>query len=157
MDTARRPIGYYLKQLDRLIEERFERDLATHRIARRHWQILNILHSGPTDSPALTEALRPFWTASGIAQQAVLDDLVQRGTVSHDSESYDLTPSGRALHAAVLERVTATRELLLDGLTADDYQTVVDTLQHMARNLDGDENHHQQAGPMPAGVAKALG
>jgi hypothetical protein len=49
--------------------------------------------------------------------------------------------AGRALHAAALERVTATRQLLLDGLTADDYETVVDTLQHMARNLDGDENH----------------
>ncbi len=136
MTIHRRPIGYYLKLLDRLIDERFERDLSAHAMGRRHWQVLNVLQAGPADRDALSEALRPFWTESGLALADVLRDLTGRGAVAHDGGRYELTSAGRELHTAVQERVAATRERLLDGLTADDYRAVIDTLARMARNLE---------------------
>jgi DNA-binding MarR family transcriptional regulator len=150
MNSAQRPIGYYLKLLDRRIEERFAADLAGEGIARRHWQVLNVLHAGPSGSDALAEALRPFWTESGIPLQAVLDDLADRGAVAREGDANGLTAAGRALRAAVLERVTATRNRLLDGLTAEDYTAVVETLQRMADNLGGGEAAPHQAAGAPA-------
>ena len=38
-----RPIGYWLKKLDRLIDEQFERQLSEAGLSRRQWQLLNLL------------------------------------------------------------------------------------------------------------------
>ena len=45
-----RPIGYWLKHLDRLIEATFDRTLADVGLGRRHWQTLNTLAGGPATS-----------------------------------------------------------------------------------------------------------
>ena len=44
---ARRPIGYRVKELDRLLEEFFCRALGPEGCTRRHWQLLNVLEVGP--------------------------------------------------------------------------------------------------------------
>jgi hypothetical protein len=38
MAARERPIGWWLKHLDGLIEAAFDRALATERLSRRHWQ-----------------------------------------------------------------------------------------------------------------------
>jgi hypothetical protein len=43
VEENRRPIGYWLKHLDRLIEDTFERTLSMEGLTRRHWQVLNTL------------------------------------------------------------------------------------------------------------------
>lgn len=43
MSEDRRPIGYWLKHLDGLIEAAFSRTLAGQGVTRRHWQALKIL------------------------------------------------------------------------------------------------------------------
>jgi hypothetical protein len=58
----RRPIGYWLKHLDRLIEDNFDRLLASEGLTRRHWQLLNTLHRGPSTHEELAEAVAPFVT-----------------------------------------------------------------------------------------------
>src|SRR4029450_9529752 len=60
MEQDRRPIGYWLKHLDRPIEETFERPLSSTGLTRRHWQVLNTLNSGRTTNVELAVALRPF-------------------------------------------------------------------------------------------------
>jgi hypothetical protein len=47
MREDRRPIGYWLKRLDGLIEQHFERTLAGEGVTRRQWQALNPCTSGP--------------------------------------------------------------------------------------------------------------
>lgn len=44
--AEKRPIGYWLKELDRLINERFDEDLAAGELSRRHWQMLHSLAEG---------------------------------------------------------------------------------------------------------------
>jgi hypothetical protein len=43
MSEDRRPIGYWLKHLDGLIEAAFSRTLAGQGVTRRHWQALKTL------------------------------------------------------------------------------------------------------------------
>ena len=40
---SERPIGYWLKKLDRLIDQQFETQLSTARLSRRQWLLLNLL------------------------------------------------------------------------------------------------------------------
>ena len=60
MAEDRRPIGYWLKHLDRLIEGNFERTLASEGLTRRHWQALNTLRTRPSTRAEIAAALAPF-------------------------------------------------------------------------------------------------
>jgi len=137
MKTTEAPIGYWLKHLDGLIEAHFDRALADHNLARRHWQALNMLSGGPLDEEHLEQGLRPFWTDGGITLKEVARELILRGwlTRGHDG-LYRLTPAGEAGHAALRNSVRLNRSLLMDGLTPHDYQATVAVLQRMAGNLE---------------------
>ena len=53
MDQLQRPIGYWLKHLDRLIEASFERIFADEGLTRRDWQVLSTLDAAPMDDGGL--------------------------------------------------------------------------------------------------------
>ena len=48
----RKPIGYWLKELDRLIEGTLDRALADEGVTRRDWQVLNALEPDPAPREA---------------------------------------------------------------------------------------------------------
>ena len=133
----RRPIGYWLKHLDRLIDETFDRTLGSDGLTRRHWQVLNTLEASPSTIAGLAAALRPFVGDDGTAVSAVVEDLAKRGWLRRfDNGDLELSAEGRSAHAAVTTRVTATRQLLRRGITDDEYVGVVTILQRMAANLE---------------------
>src|SRR5689334_1635809 len=103
-----RPIGYWLKEVDRLIEESFGRLLAEERLTRRHWQALNTIAEGPVRVMDVDAALVPFEPTVA----PVVDELVARGWVARTGETVNLTAEGRAAHATVSERVVASRKAL---------------------------------------------
>ncbi len=57
---ATKPIGYWLKHLDNLLERQFDATLADLDIGRRHWQLLNTLSRGPASREELTPRARPL-------------------------------------------------------------------------------------------------
>lgn len=130
-----KPIGYWLKLLDGLIESAFDGALAEQHVARRHWQALNVLASGPQDTPALDEALRPFWAEGAITIEQVVDDLQRRGWIEPCDGGFGLTPQGETARAAIAERVTGVRGQMMSGLEPDEYESTVNTLARMAGNL----------------------
>jgi len=137
MADDRRPIGYWLKHLDRLIEGAFELTLASEDLTRRHWQVLNTLHTGPSTHAEIADALAPFLIDEPGAAREVVDDLVAKGWVEPGQDDrLALTATGIRAHAALLERVTATRQLLVRGVTEDEYRAVIDVLRRMAANLE---------------------
>ncbi|HEU5473092.1 MAG TPA: MarR family winged helix-turn-helix transcriptional regulator [Actinophytocola sp.] len=123
-----RPIGYWLKEIDRRIEADFARLLAAERLTRRHWQVLNTLASGESDIEA---ALAPFRSAAEPTMAPVLADLAARGWV----DGTTLTADGRRAHADLAERVQASRLRLTEGISAEEYATVLAVLERMAGNL----------------------
>lgn len=133
-----KPIGYWLKHLDTLIDADFERALADSGLSRRHWQILHSLNAGPRSTGELTAALRPFWAEGAITLDDALEALRARGWVVRAAGDgpYALTPLGADGHAAVAERIGVTRRRLMDGMTDEQYTETVRVLSRMAANLE---------------------
>jgi len=133
---AGRPIGYWLKHLDRLIDDSFSRALAADELTRRHWQVLNTLARGPASPAELTQALELFLRGDPAQLATTVDDLIGRGWVSRDQQDrLCLTAGGRTAHQITQQRVQQTRDLLLRGVSADQYGAVIGTLAQMAANL----------------------
>ena len=138
--SERKPIGYWLKELDRRIEETLDRALAGEDVTRRDWQVLNALGPAPTPREAVVETLRPFWGVEAVDPDAVLEALVVRGWALHDpADRYLLSPEGEAARAGLLERVKELRGAIADGVTPEQYNTTIDTLRRMAENLEAIE------------------
>lgn len=131
------PIGYWLKRLDRAIDGALDSTLAAEDLARRHWQTMNFLHQGPSDAPALAEALRPFWGQGAITLDEVLSDLERRALIVNEGGRYALTAAGKATRAKIAEHVGVTRRRLVDGVTREEYLATVEVLQRMTANLEG--------------------
>ena len=131
------PIGYWLKRLDRAIDGALDSTLAAEDLARRHWQTMNFLHEGPSDAPALAEALRPFWGQGAITLDEVLSDLERRALIVNDGGRYALTAAGKATRAKIAKHVDVTRRRLVDGVTQEEYLATVEVLQRMTANLEG--------------------
>jgi DNA-binding IclR family transcriptional regulator len=132
-----KPIGYWLKHLDGLIEAAAERAFAEEKLTRRHWQIMNVLRESPQEEAGLTEAIRPFWGPGVITLHEVTGELTRRGWLTQDDAGrYSLTPAGLAGHATVEEKVRGIRAAFLTGLTEEDYFGTLRVLQRMATNLE---------------------
>ena len=128
-----KPIGYWLKTLDQLIDENFDRALAAGGLQRRHWQILNIVKTSAATSAEIAAALGPFWAEGAITLDDALADLTRRGWIT-GPEPRRLTADGDQAHDAIRER-TNLRQKIMAGLTAEQYTQTVAVLEQMAANL----------------------
>jgi DNA-binding MarR family transcriptional regulator len=138
---ARKPIGYWLKHLDRLIEDTFDRTMTDAGLTRRHWQALNTLARGPSRRSELQTALDPFVRADPAALVTIIDELAAFGWVQTGEDGrWCLTASGVAAHQRIQEDVDRTRRLILTNVTADEYTQVIDVLQRMATGLESPGN-----------------
>jgi DNA-binding MarR family transcriptional regulator len=132
----RRPIGFWLKLVDRLIDEGFDAVLGEAGLTRRHWKVLNLLHAEPATVQQTDRILAPFLDASEATTRPVLDDLHARGWVTWtDDQHATLTEAGTAAHAELLRKVSRNRERLSAGITPQEYGATIDVLRRMAVNL----------------------
>jgi hypothetical protein len=140
---ARKPIGFWLKELDRLIEGTLDRALADEDVTRRDWQLLNALEPAPAPREEVIDAQRPFWGVEADEPGAVLEGLIARGWALRDPAGrFSLSPEGDAARAALLEKVKELRAAIADGITPEQYNTTVDTLGRMAENLRAISGDH---------------
>jgi hypothetical protein len=134
--TDRRPIGFWLKLVDRLIDEGFDRLLGDAGLTRRHWQALTALQAGPATVQELDTRLAPFLDDQEPTIRPVLDDLAARGWAVWTSGGRAAsTAAGAAAHGDLLAGVSAHRRRVADGITAEEYQATVAVLHRMAANL----------------------
>lgn len=157
MKPDEKPIGYWLKRLDSLIEQSFDALLADHQLTRRHWQMLNVLRDGA--DPA--KALAPFWQdtdphATATPPTAPRSDgptaLHQAGPATPDlavadlaargwTDGHRLSPAGEAAYAVLAERVRQYRATIAAGITEAEYATVIRVLRLMITNLEPANQH----------------
>lgn len=134
--TEARPIGFWLKLVDQLLDKTFADSLEEHGITRRQWQLLGVLARGPASMLELASALGPFLdTASGESVTDHVGELVESEWVSVDGDTYTLTERGTTAHARLTEIVDRMRALSVEGVTEGDYEATVATLERMATNL----------------------
>lgn len=135
MDTPR-PIGYWLKLVDRLIDEQFASTLEEHGVTRRQWQLLNVLSQGPATVEQLDAAVAPFLAADDTESSVDhLTELIDSGWVDATPAGYDITERGRGAFERLAEVVATQRTAMSQGLTAEQYEQTIAVLERMARNL----------------------
>jgi len=137
-----RPIGYWLKLVDRLIDESFDEVFHRSGLTRRHWQVLNTIREGVSEETDVDGVLSPFTGASagprhgaGTAVTAEIDDLVRRGWVTRSDTGLTVTVAGNHAYHDLLDAVSTSRERVAEGISREEYAQTVATLEHMARNL----------------------
>jgi hypothetical protein len=136
MVPEQRPIGYWLKLLDRLIDESFDRAIGEHGLTRRHWQVMSVLAHAPARERELADALAPF-LGDPTEIAATSADLVDRQwIITAGTGKFELTDLGREAQIRISQRVMQTRQVLVAGISAADYRCVVDVLGRMAGNLE---------------------
>jgi hypothetical protein len=121
MRPEERPIGYWLRELDRRLESCFAQSLASHDVSRREWQVLNGL--GPAD---------PFWGPGERPYLEVVAGLAARGWTTPVGE---LTAAGESARSSIAADVQQIRARAMAGLPDESYLTTVRTLAAMSANL----------------------
>ena len=132
---AELPIGYWLKHLDRLIENDFDRVLAADSLRRRHWQVLHSLHEEEGTVADLDRRLVPFLDEGEHSVLPVVDQLRERGWVE-GLVALKLTVLGRQTHDALFTRIQGARQRLTEGIGEEEYRATVDVLARMSANLE---------------------
>lgn len=127
-----RPIGYWIKAVDRLMAAAFATAFDNEGASRRDWRLLNAV-----DSTA---------PATGPLHPGKLRELVERGWVVEDGEGWTLTDEGRAAKERLGAIVDGIRAQIADAVSPEDFDTTVATLEQIALTLGWDENT-----PLPRG------
>ena len=131
-----RPIGFWLKLLDRLIDESFDATLDEHGVTRRQWQLLNVLQRGATSQAELDAAVAPFLGGDGETTTAAdIDELVDSDWVASSAAGFVLTQRGEQSFERLAEVVAGIRASVSEGVGDADYETTTRSLERMARNL----------------------
>lgn len=122
-----RPLGYWLKHIDTLLEDAFERLLAEQGLTRRRWQVLNTLATGPHSPLELAEALLPFENV-----ETTVQSLTRRGWVTG---AYELTEQGIQAHRVVQAKVLELRAKTREGISDEEFGTLLTLLERVATNV----------------------
>ena len=138
MDT--RPLGYWLRLVDRLIDEQFAMTLEEHGITRRQWQLMNVLAQAPASVEELDAAIAPFLAAATEEREREssvehLTELIESAWVDATPTGYELTVRGQAALERLAVVVAEQRTVITAGVTDAEYQQTVSVLQRVAGNL----------------------
>jgi DNA-binding MarR family transcriptional regulator len=135
-----RPIGFWLKLVDRLIDEQFASTLEEHGVTRRQWQLLNVLSREPSTVAQLDAAVAPFLSPTTDAAEPEssaehLAELLDSAWLTLADDTYELTERGRAAFDKLADVVAVNRTAMTQGLTQEQYDETLTVLERMARNL----------------------
>jgi hypothetical protein len=130
--TGSRPLGAWLRLVDRLIAREFATAFADDEVTRRDWMLLNAV-AGTVDAPWMTER----------AGKRIVR-LARRGWIARVDGSWSLTDSGREALDRLGAKVDAVRTKVAGALPADEFAQLTASLETIARELGWDESQ-----PMP--------
>lgn len=137
------PIGYWLKQADKLLTEKINEVQAANGVSRFEWQVLNLIcEAGSASKERIFEIMHTFIDAPS------LDDIIrhlmkpgwieQRGGPGSDPTEFQLTEEGQRQHEIILAMQKEIRRRAMQGISEGEYATVIRVLQQIVRNLEGD-------------------
>lgn len=128
-ESEGRPLGFWLKLVDRRISEEMESLFADDGITRRDWRMLNLL-AGTARDEHLAERLH--------AKPHVLHRLAERGWVAGFPP--EITEAGREARDRLESQVSALRERVAGAVSPENFATTLRSLEAIARELGWDES-----------------
>ncbi|MFE3451725.1 MarR family winged helix-turn-helix transcriptional regulator [Nonomuraea sp. NPDC059194] len=136
MRNVDRPIGYWVKHLHELIEGSLDDLLAVEGVTRRHWQVMNVLARRARSVADLDAELSPFLSDEEPSLRPYVEQLREKGWLE-TGEPVALTEEGRRAHAVLLDRISAGRTKVTEGIDPEEYTSTIDVLTRMSANLGG--------------------
>jgi DNA-binding MarR family transcriptional regulator len=136
--TKQQPIGYWLKHADEVITEHIDRVLSDNGFTRFRWQVLNIVYqAGTITRSGVFDTMQTFIDARQLDE--IIEGLVKEGWLVKQGEGkaahLTLTDVGKAQRETVFELQSEVRRRAMQGITEQEYATVIDVLQRMVKNL----------------------
>ena len=146
--NAQRPLGYWLKLVDSLIDEQFAATLEEHGVTRRQWQVLNLLEHRPATEAELSAGLLPFFASPDEPQSITehLAELVESGWIVLADGTYSITARGHISLLKLSDLVERIRTQSGQDLDGSEYDAVVASLEKIARNLGWNPAEEQEPG-----------
>src|SRR3546814_853949 len=129
--TPQRPLGFWLRTVDGLLDRAFAEALAKNDVSRRDWMLLNAV-DGTVDAPWLIERLA---RRSGRVRR-----LAERGWITETGDGWTLTDDGRAAKDRLGVAVEGIRERVAGAVSPDDFATTMTSLEAIARELGWNED-----------------
>lgn len=117
-DSADRPLGYWLKAVDRLMAAEFAAAFENEGVTRRDWRILNVV-----DGSVPAERRLP---------EHKLGRLIERGWIVRADEGWALTDEGRAAKERLGTIVDGIRLKVADAVSPEDLATTIAALEQIA-------------------------
>ncbi|PSR54968.1 hypothetical protein AHMF7605_16385 [Adhaeribacter arboris] len=134
MQAKNLPIGYWIKQADTLLTQGIDALQSSLGLTRLKWQMLHtIREKEPIHTNELTALLKPFAEKSVL--ETTLEALKQDSLILEKEEPLSLTAKGITLHAVCFEQQKTFRQKAMAGITEQQYEQTVATLQKIAENL----------------------
>lgn len=125
-ETTPRPLGFWLKTVDRQLAAQFATAFEAEGASRRDWRLLNIIDgTAESDRPLRGPRVRA---------------LAERGWIARANDTWTLTEEGRAAKERLSVAVEEVRARVRGAVPADDLATTLSTLETLARSLGWDEN-----------------
>ena len=121
-----RPFGFWLKVIDRRLDEAMGDLFAEEGITRRDWRRLNLVAGTVTD-PRMSEKLA--------ARPERVEPLVERGWIEGEPGAWRLTEAGEAARASLHERVATLRAKVAGAVSPEDFATTMASLEAIAGEL----------------------
>lgn len=127
------PIGYYLKNADRLLTEGINHIHQEMGITRTDWQILNSIHENDKiDLDKIAELLKAFADKETIIK--AVKAMAKRQLIT-DNQFLSLTEEGKKLYVTCLQKQKAFRQKSMEGLTQEQYEQTISFLEKLIDNL----------------------
>ncbi len=139
-ESARQlPIGYWLKHTDEVITTHVDQALDDRGFTRFRWQVLNMLYeAGVTTRGTVFATMQTFIDAGQLNE--IVDGFARAGWLvtrgEGDATELELTEAGRAERDAVFTLQSDVRRRAMQGISEQEYVTVVAVLQRMVSNLE---------------------
>lgn len=137
-----RPIGYWLKRVDTMLTEQIDKAQAANGVSRFDWQVLNMLNEmGSVSKERVFESMLAFVDAPGVDE--IVTRLVGRGWAEQGEISkqgtveFHLTEEGRRRHSVILATQKEVRQRAMQGISEEEYATVIRVLKRIVSNLEG--------------------
>lgn len=136
--TDPRPLGYWLRVIDRRLDDEMRELFEAEGLTRRDWRRLNLIGGAVADE-RMTERLA--------AHPEKVAPLVERGWVEGEPGAWRLTEAGVAARDALQERVSSLRSRVAGAVSPEEFATTVASLEAIARTLGWSEGERMPRGP----------